>query len=70
MPSDALLRFLYFSGLFATAYWLIVLLVRKVLAARSMNVIVQSPERTAKIQALEKAWAADDPEPQHGSDLP
>ena len=65
---SALLRFLYFSGLFATAYWLIVLLVRKVLAARSANAIVESPERTARIQALEKAWGAEQSDEGHETD--
>ena len=63
-----MLRFLYFSGLFATAYWLIALLIRKALAVRSVNVIVETPERVAKIQALEKAWEADELDPQHESD--
>ena len=65
---SALLRFLYFSGLFATAYWLIVLLVRKALAARTVNVIVETPERTARIQALEKAWDAEESDQKHETD--
>ena len=63
-----MLRFLYFSGLFATAYWLIVHLVRKALAARSVNVIVETPERQARIEALENAWMADDSDQQLESD--
>tara|TARA_B100002052_G_scaffold132714_1_gene122002 strand:- start:2745 stop:2942 length:198 start_codon:yes stop_codon:yes gene_type:complete len=52
-----LLRFIYFSALFATAYWLITLVVRKLLSVRNVNVIVESPERSSNIQALEKAWS-------------
>ena len=54
------MRILYFAALIATAYWLIVLLWRKLLATREVNVIVESPERTAQINALESALKADD----------
>jgi len=54
------MRILYFAALIATAYWLIVLLWRKLLATRQVNVIVESPERTAQINALESALKADD----------
>ena len=57
------MRILYFAALIATAYWLIVLLWRKLLATRQVNVIVESPERTAQINALESALKADDGEP-------
>ena len=53
------MRFLYFSALLATAYWLAVLLWRKFLAVQSANVIVESPERNKQIQALENSWTAD-----------
>ena len=56
------MRILYFAALIATAYWLVVLLWRKLLATRQVNVIVESPERTAKINALESALKADDGE--------
>ena len=56
------MRILYFAALIATAYWLIALLWRKLLATRRVNVIVESPERTAKINALESALKADDGE--------
>ena len=56
------MRILYFAALIATAYWLIVLLWRKLLATRQVNVIVESPERTAQINALESALKADDGE--------
>lgn len=56
------MRFLYFAALIATAYWLVVLLWRKLLATREVNVIVESPERTARINALESALKADDGE--------
>ncbi len=56
------MRILYFAALIATGYWLIVLLWRKLLATRRVNVIVESPERTAKINALESALKADDGE--------
>ena len=56
------MRILYFAALIATAYWLIALLWRKLLATRQVNVIVESPERTAKINALESALKADDGE--------
>ena len=54
------MRILYFAALIATAYWLIVLLWRKLLATKQVNVIVESPERTAQINALESALKADD----------
>ena len=53
------MRILYFAALIATAYWLLVLLWRKLLATRQVNVIVESPERTAQINALESALKAD-----------
>ena len=56
------MRILYFAALIATAYWLIVLLWRKLLATKQVNVIVESPERTAQINALESALKADDGE--------
>ena len=56
------MRILYFAALIATAYWLLVLLWRKLLATRQVNVIVESPERTAQINALESALKADDGE--------
>ena len=56
------MRTLYFAALIATAYWLIVLLWRKLLATRQVNVIIESPERTAQINALESALKADDGE--------
>jgi len=56
------MRILYFAALIATAYWLVVLLWRKLLATRQVNVIVESPERTAQINALESALKADDGE--------
>ena len=56
------MRILYFAALIATAYWLIVLLWRKLLATRQVNVIIESPERTAQINALESALKADDGE--------
>ena len=56
------MRTLYFAALIATAYWLVVLLWRKLLATRQVNVIVESPERTAQINALESALKADDGE--------
>ena len=56
------MRILYFAALIATAYWLVVLLWQKLLATRQVNVIVESPERTAQIKALESAWKADDGE--------
>lgn len=56
------MRILYFAALIATAYWLIALLWRKLLATRQVNVIVESPERTAQINALESALKSDDGE--------
>ena len=56
------MRILYFAALIATAYWLIALLWRKLLATRQVNIIVESPERTAQINALESALKSDDGE--------
>ena len=55
------MRFVYFSLLFATAYWFLVSLVRLILAKRNVNVIVESPERSANVNALERAWTAENP---------
>ena len=55
-----MLRLLYFSGVTATAIWLMVLLYRRFLAMRTVNVIVDTPERAANIKALEKAWSVDE----------
>ena len=56
------MRFVYFSVLFATAYWFLVSLVRLILAKRNVNVIIETPERSANVNALERAWAAKTPE--------
>jgi len=56
-------RFVYFSVLFATAYWFLVSLVRLILAKRNVNVIVESPERSANVNALERAWTAETSSP-------
>ena len=55
------MRFVYFSVLFATAYWFLVSLVRLIIAKRNVNIIVESPERSANVNALERAWSADTP---------
>ena len=62
------MRFVYFSVLFATAYWFLVSLVRLILAKRNVNVnvIVESPERNAKVNALERAWTAENPKVEEG----
>ena len=53
------MRLLYFAAVFATASWLIALLWRKLVAVRQVNVIVESPERTAQVNALERALRAE-----------
>ena len=53
------MRFVYFSVLFATAYWFLVSLVRLILAKRNVNVIIETPERSANVNAIERAWAAE-----------
>ncbi len=53
------MRFVYFSVLFATAYWFLVSLVRLILAKRNVNMIIETPERNANVNALERAWTAD-----------
>lgn len=55
------MRFVYFSVLFATAYWFLVSLVRLILAKRNVNIIVETPERNANVNALERAWSAEEP---------
>ncbi len=55
------MRFIYFSVLFATAYWFLVSLVRLILAKRNVNMIIETPERNANVNALERAWTADTP---------
>ena len=54
------MRFVYFSVLFATAYWFLISLVRWIIAKRNVNVIVETPERNAKVNALERAWSVED----------
>ena len=54
------MRFVYFSVLFATAYWFLVSLVRLILAKRNVNIIVETPERNANVNALERAWSAEE----------
>ena len=54
-------RFVYFSLLFATAYWFLVSLVRLILAKRNVNMIIETPERNANVNALERAWTAETP---------
>ena len=54
-------RFVYFSLLLATAYWFLVSLVRLIIAKRNVNVIVESPERNANVNALERAWTVEKP---------
>ena len=58
-----IMRLLYFAAVFATASWLITLLWRKLVAVRQVGVIVESPERTAQVNALERALRAEDGEP-------
>ena len=60
------MRFVYFSVLIATTYWFLVSLVRLILAKRNVNVIVESPERNAKVNALERAWTAENPKVEEG----
>ena len=57
------MRLLYFAAVFATASWLITLLWRKFVAVRQVNVIIESPERTAQVNALERALQAEGGEP-------
>jgi hypothetical protein len=35
--------------------------VRLIIAKRNVNVIVESPERNANVNALERAWTAENP---------
>ena len=55
------MRFVYFSILFATAYWFLVSLIRLILAKRNVNAIIETPERSANVNALERAWSAEEP---------
>ena len=55
-----MLRILYFGSFVFTAFWLLRLLYRRFLAMRQVNVIVETPERTATIKALERAWSVDE----------
>ncbi|QNJ31234.1 hypothetical protein SynPROS91_00847 [Synechococcus sp. PROS-9-1] len=41
-------------------------LVRLILAKRNLNVIVESTERNAKVNALERAWTAENPKVEEG----
>ena len=55
-----MLRLLYFGSVVFTAFGLLRLLYRRFLAMRQVNVIVETPERTATIKALERAWSVDE----------
>ena len=55
-----MLRILYFGSVVFTAFWLLRLLYRRFLAMRQVNVIVETPDRTATIKALERAWSVDE----------
>ena len=55
-----MLRLLYFGSVVFTAFWLLRLLYRRFLAMRHVNVIVETPERTATIKALERAWSVEE----------
>jgi hypothetical protein len=55
------MRFVYFSILFATAYWFLVSLIRLIIAKRNVNTIIETPERSANVNALERAWSAEEP---------
>ena len=55
-----MLRILYFGSVVFTAFWLLRLLYRRFLAMRQVNVIVETPERTATIKVLERAWSVDE----------
>ena len=50
------MRLLYFGAVVFTAAWLVVLLWRKVVAMRQVNVIVETPERAQQVGALERAF--------------
>jgi hypothetical protein len=54
------MRFVYFSILFATAYWFLVSLIRLIIAKRNVNTIIETPERSANVNALERAWSAEE----------
>ena len=53
------MRLLYFGAVVFTAAWLVVLLWRKFLAMRQVNVIVDTPERAQQVSALERAFRAE-----------
>ncbi|QNI72900.1 hypothetical protein SynNOUM97013_00830 [Synechococcus sp. NOUM97013] len=54
------MRLLYFGAVVFTAAWLVVLLWRKFVALRQVNVIVETPERAQQVSALERAFRAED----------
>lgn len=56
------MRLLYFAAVVSTASWLAVLLWRKFVAVREVKIIVESSQRTAQVNALERALNAKDPE--------
>ena len=53
------MRLLYFGAVVSTASWLVVLLWRKFVAMRQVNVIVETPERAQQVSALERAFRAE-----------
>lgn len=53
------MRLLYFGAVVFTAAWLVVLLWRKFLAMRQVNLIVDTPERAQQVSALERAFRAE-----------
>ena len=55
-----IVRLLYFGAVLLTASWLVLLLWRKFVAMRQVNVIVETPERAQQVSALERAYRAED----------
>lgn len=55
-----IVRLLYFGAVLLTASWLVLLLWRRFVAMRQVNVIVETPERAQQVSALERAFRAED----------
>ena len=55
-----MLRFLYFSVVFALFYWLVSLLIQRFWAIRKVNITVEAAKKKETIQQLEQAFASEE----------
>tara|TARA_Y100001968_G_scaffold201281_1_gene184824 strand:- start:622 stop:795 length:174 start_codon:yes stop_codon:yes gene_type:complete len=57
-----MIRFIYFSVVFALLYWFVGLLIRKYMAFRNDNKTIEDEKRDENIRQLEQAFKSDEAE--------